>query len=214
MKQISNFTKQQKIRWYVFYIFTQVIDHQQKLCGIVIHRWHAPIVGKTWFIQKSSWVRTKWGEIISQEALWFFCTNTSRNTSPLFILLSLNEYSDEERRFMYQNRPSKSHQGSKYIYNPSSVVYVPELIRALPDSILHQTFVMTSSKFHEYLIKLIKVFGQNRCTVCSVQRLESTEKEAWISKLRIQIETSVLQKYFTPLWVRTSLPYSMYAHYM
>ena len=61
-----------------FYIFTQVIDHQQKLCGIVIHRWHAPIVGKTWFIQKSSWVRTKWGEIISQEALWFFCTNLSR----------------------------------------------------------------------------------------------------------------------------------------
>ena len=103
-----------------FYIFTQVIDHQQKLCGIVIHRWHAPIVGKTWFIQKSSWVRTKWGENISQEVgiMIFLHQSFTKHVFSFHIAFiewifgwasvtiwpgGLNTYITQVRRFMYQN---------------------------------------------------------------------------------------------------------------
>ena len=45
-------------------------------------------------------------------------------------------HSDEERRFMYQNRPSKSHQ-LPFDQGVSSVVYVPEPIGALSEGILY-----------------------------------------------------------------------------
>ena len=59
-------------------------------------------------------------------------------------------HSNEVQRFMYQNRPSNwisyhLTRGFKYTYNPSLVVYIPELIGALSDSILHQ------SRVHSYV---------------------------------------------------------------
>ena len=96
--------------------------------------------------------------------------------------------------------PLNRTRGFKYINNPSSVVYVPELNRALPNSILHQTIVMTSSKFHEYLIKLIKVISVKTTALSApFKDWKALKKKREFQNLEFRLKPLYSRKNFTPL---------------